>query len=60
VFAYIAVATFLLRSCIATIREYTYRYTDLWEGFMKYAVEMSSGTMTYIPSFIKIVQAFRS
>jgi hypothetical protein len=23
-------------------------------GFMKYAVEMGSGTMMYIPSFIKI------
>jgi hypothetical protein len=23
------------------------------EGFMKYAVEMGSGGMTYIPSFIK-------
>jgi hypothetical protein len=26
-----------------------------WEGFMKYAVEMDSGDMMYIPSFIKIV-----
>jgi hypothetical protein len=25
-----------------------------WERFMKYAVEMGSGAMTYIPSFIKI------
>jgi hypothetical protein len=25
-----------------------------WEGFMKYAVEMGSGTMLHIPSFIKI------
>jgi hypothetical protein len=24
------------------------------KGFMKYAVEMGSGGMTYIPSFIKI------
>jgi hypothetical protein len=24
------------------------------EGFMKYAVEMGSGTMIYIPGFIKI------
>jgi hypothetical protein len=24
------------------------------EGFRKYAVEMGSGAMTYIPSFIKI------
>jgi hypothetical protein len=28
--------------------------TDLWEGFMKCAVEMGSGGMIYIPSFIKI------
>jgi hypothetical protein len=27
-------------------------HTD--EGFMKYAIEMSSGAMIYIPSFIKI------
>jgi hypothetical protein len=26
----------------------------MWEGFMKYAVEMFSGAMIYIPSFIKI------
>jgi hypothetical protein len=25
-----------------------------WKGFMKYAVEMGSGAMIYIPSFIKI------
>jgi hypothetical protein len=28
--------------------------TNRWEGFMKYAVEMGSGAMIYIPSFIKI------
>jgi hypothetical protein len=28
--------------------------TDWWEGFMKFAVEMGSGAMIYIPSFIKI------
>jgi hypothetical protein len=27
--------------------------TDWWEGFMKYAVEMGSDAMIYIPSFIK-------
>jgi hypothetical protein len=27
--------------------------TDWWQGFMKYAVEMGSGAMIYIPSFIK-------
>jgi hypothetical protein len=35
------------------IREYTYRRTDLWEGFMKYVVEMGSCVMIYISSFIK-------
>jgi hypothetical protein len=27
---------------------------DCWEAFMKYAAEMGSGAMMYIPSFIKI------
>jgi hypothetical protein len=35
-------------------RGYTYRHTGLWEGFMKYAFEMDSDAMMYIPSFIKI------
>jgi hypothetical protein len=35
-------------------RGFTYRHTNWWEGFMKYAVEMGSGAMTFIPSFIKI------
>jgi hypothetical protein len=33
---------------------YTYTYTD-WEEFTKYAVEMDSGAVTYIPNFMKIV-----
>jgi hypothetical protein len=32
---------------------YAYRDTDRWEGFIKYAVEMGSGAMMYIPNFIK-------
>jgi hypothetical protein len=34
---------------------YIARQTDTycWERFMKYAVEMGSGVMIYIPSFIK-------
>jgi hypothetical protein len=28
--------------------------THRWQGFMKYAVEIGSGAMIYIPSFIKI------
>jgi hypothetical protein len=35
-------------------RRDTYRHTDWWKGFMKYAVEMGSVVMTYILSFIKI------
>jgi hypothetical protein len=31
-------------------------HTDRWEEFMEYAVEMGSGAMIYIPSFIKIGQ----
>jgi hypothetical protein len=31
-----------------------HRHTDRWEGFMKYVVEMGSGALIYIPSFIKI------
>jgi hypothetical protein len=33
--------------------------TDSWEVFMKYAVEVSSGAMIYIPSFIKIVSGIQ-
>jgi hypothetical protein len=29
-------------------------HTECWEGFRKYAVEIGSGAMIYIPSFIKI------
>jgi hypothetical protein len=32
----------------------THTDTDWWEEFMKYAVEMGSGAMIYILSFIKI------
>jgi hypothetical protein len=30
----------------------THADTDWWEGFMKYTVEMGSGTMIYIPTFM--------
>jgi hypothetical protein len=33
---------------------YTYRHTDRWEEFMKYAAEMSIGAIIYIPCFINI------
>jgi hypothetical protein len=45
--------TFLVNHCLATIREYTYRHTDWWEGFLKYAVKMGSIAMIYISSFMK-------
>jgi hypothetical protein len=40
--------------CLATIGIYTYRHTDWWEGFAKYAVEMGSDAMIYIARFITI------
>jgi hypothetical protein len=42
------------------IAECTYRHTERWEGFMKYAVEMGSGAMIYILSFKKIGSATRN
>jgi hypothetical protein len=33
---------------------WTHRHTDWWERFMRHAVEMGSGALMYIPSFIKI------
>jgi hypothetical protein len=51
---FVATVKFLTEPLPSNEREYTYRYTDWWEGFMKYAVEMGWGAMTYIPSFIKI------
>jgi hypothetical protein len=36
------------------------RYADCWEGIMLYAVEMRSGAMIYIPSFIKIGLGLRN
>jgi hypothetical protein len=38
-------------------RRYTYRHTDWWEGFIKYAVEFSSGAMIYMPSLKEIGSA---
>jgi hypothetical protein len=39
---------------------FTYRHTDWWKVFMKYAVEMGSGAMIYIPSFIKTGSAIQT
>jgi hypothetical protein len=38
---------------------FTYRHTGSREGFMKYAIEMGSGVMIYIPGFIKIGSAIQ-
>jgi hypothetical protein len=51
---FVAAVTILRSRCLATIRGYTYRHTDWWEGFMKYVIEMSSIVMIYILTFIKI------
>jgi hypothetical protein len=53
------VVTFLPSRYLATIGGYTYRDTDCWEGFMKYAIKMGSGAMIYKPSFIKIGSAIQ-
>jgi hypothetical protein len=50
----VAAVTFLPNSCLATIGELHIQTQSLMEGFTKYAVEMGSGAMIYIPSFIKI------
>jgi hypothetical protein len=54
---FFAAVKFLPSCCLKTIGGYTYKHTDLWEGFKKYAVKMGSGAMIYIPSFIQIVSA---
>jgi hypothetical protein len=55
---FIATVAFLPRHCLA-IGGYTYRHTDWWEGFKKYAVDIGSGAMIYIPSFTKIGSAIQ-
>jgi hypothetical protein len=30
-----------------------HRYTERWEGFMKYATQMGSSAMMYVPNYIK-------
>jgi hypothetical protein len=50
---FLAAVTFLQSRCLATIGGYTYRHTDWWEWFMKYAVQMGLGAMIYVPNFIK-------
>jgi hypothetical protein len=36
------------------------RHTDCWEEFMKYAIEIGSGAMMYIPSLVNIGSGFKS
>jgi hypothetical protein len=55
----VAMTTFSPIRSRATIGN-THIHTDGWEEFMKYAVEMDSVAMIYIPSFIKLIQAFKS
>jgi hypothetical protein len=50
---FVAAVTFLPFRCLATIWGCTYKHTDWWEQFMKYAIEMGSGAKIYIPSFLK-------
>jgi hypothetical protein len=53
--AFVAAVTFSSDRFLTTIRDtHTYIHTGCWEGFMKYAVEVGSGAMIYIPSSIKI------
>jgi hypothetical protein len=49
-----ATVTFSPGRRLATIWRYTYKHTDRWQEFMKYAVEMGSGAMIYVPSLMKI------
>jgi hypothetical protein len=49
----VAAVTFLPSRSPVTIGWYTYRCREWRDGFMKYAVEMGSGAMIYIASFVK-------
>jgi hypothetical protein len=56
---FVAAVTFLQSRCLARRMGYTNRHMDCWEEFMKCPVEMGSGAMIYIPSFIKIGSAIQ-
>jgi hypothetical protein len=47
---FVVAVTFLPSQCQAELEGYKYRLMNY--TFMKYAFEMSSGTMTYVPNFI--------
>jgi hypothetical protein len=52
-YVFVAAGTFLMSRCLATRGRCTYRHTDWWKGFMKYAVEMGLRGMIYIKKIIK-------
>jgi hypothetical protein len=56
---FVAAVTFVSSRWSVIIMGYTYRHTDRWEGFMKSAVEMGLGAITYIPRFMKIGSAIQ-
>jgi hypothetical protein len=39
--AFVASVTFLPSRCAVVVGVYTYRHTDKWEGFIRFAVEMA-------------------
>jgi hypothetical protein len=66
---FVAAGTYLPSQCLApnggiylasNARRDTHRDTHCWEGFVKYAVDMGSVAVTYIPSSIEIGSSFKS
>jgi hypothetical protein len=53
-----ATIKFLPIRCVASVAG-SHTDTDRWEGFIMYAVEMGSGAMIYIPSFVNIGSGFQ-
>jgi hypothetical protein len=49
---------FLLNRCVATIGD-TQIDTDQWKRFINYAIEMGSGAMIHMPSYIKTGSNFQ-
>jgi hypothetical protein len=45
--------------CLATIGGCTYRHTDWCEGLFNQTVELGSGAVIHVPSFIKIGSGIR-
>jgi hypothetical protein len=57
---FVAALTFILSCCLATIRGYIWREENIYEVFMKCAVEKGSGVMIYIPGLMKIGSAIQT